>query len=65
MGERQMTSGVARAVVEQNWPYNASYEACCNHCISKGLPHVAYQAYCEACNDSRRDPIPTAEVMGR
>ena len=58
-----MTSGVARAVVTQTWPYNAPYEACCNHCISKGLPHVQYQKYCEACNNSRRKPIPRCEVM--
>ena len=58
-----MTSGVASSVIGQKWPYNASYEACCNHCISKGLPHVEYQDCCEACNDTRRDPIPRSEVM--
>ena len=57
-----MTSGVANAIIINEWPYNAPYEASCNHCIGKGLPKVEYQDYCEPCNNSRREPIPVSEV---
>ena len=44
-------------------PYAAPDDASCNYCIAKGKKKVELQDYCEWCNDSRRNPIPVAEVM--